>query len=103
MAGLDGTFRALSDPTRRAILRALRDGSANAGQLAQRLGIAPSLLSFHLKVLREADLIRDQRQGQFIRYSLNTSVVEDLIRFVLEHFSSPPKAASGGRDSRNGG
>lgn len=68
----------------------------NAGEIAQRLNVAASALSFHLRTLREADLVSDVRQGQFVRYTLNTSVVDDLIRFLLTNFSGGNAANGNG-------
>lgn len=76
------TMKALSDPTRREILTLLRDGSKSAGEISERFDITAAAISRHLSVLKEADLIRDQRDGKFIIYTLNTSVLEDVLAWV---------------------
>jgi ArsR family transcriptional regulator len=79
-------FRALSDPTRREILRLLKDGSIPAGEIGESFSITPGSMSHHFNVLKAADLIRSERRGQQIVYSLNTSVFEDVAGMLLELF-----------------
>jgi DNA-binding transcriptional ArsR family regulator len=83
-------FRAISDPQRRKILKLLRRGSMNAGELAQSFDITKGSLSHHFNVLKDADLVRCERRGQQMVYSLNTSVFEDVSAMVLELFSIDP-------------
>ena len=79
---LQETLKALSDPTRRDILQMLRSGSKSAGEISDHFEITAAAISRHLSVLKEADLIRDQREGKFIIYTLNTSVLEDVLFWV---------------------
>ena len=81
---LQETLKALSDPTRREILQMLRGGSKSAGEISEHFSITAAAISRHLSVLKEADLIRDQREGKFIIYTLNTSVLEDVLFWVTE-------------------
>ena len=79
---LQDTLKALSDPTRREILQMLRSGSKSAGEISEKFDITAAAISRHLSVLKDADLIRDQRDGKFIIYTLNTSVLEDVLLWV---------------------
>ena len=79
---LQDTLKALSDPTRREILQMLREGSKSAGEISDKFDITAAAISRHLAVLKDADLIRDQRDGKFIIYTLNTSVLEDVLFWV---------------------
>jgi ArsR family transcriptional regulator len=81
---IDRTFKALADPTRRAILAMLRDGDLPAGEIAAHFPVAWASVSHHLSVLKEAGLVLATRDGQFIRYSLNTTVVQDALQHLLE-------------------
>ena len=76
-------FKALSDPTRRRILELLRDGDKTAGELAEHFDISNPSLSPHLAPLRSAGLVSDERHGQNIVYSLNTTVMQDLIGWFM--------------------
>jgi DNA-binding transcriptional ArsR family regulator len=77
-------FRALADPTRREILRLLRDGPKTSGEIAQHFESSWPTVSRHLAVLRDAGLILSERSGQQIVYELNTTVFHDLVEHLLE-------------------
>ena len=76
-------FKALADPTRRQILELLRSGPKSSGEIAEAFPSSWPTISRHLSVLKEAGLIQATRDGQFIRYELDTSVVQDLVQHLL--------------------
>ena len=80
----NAAFKALADPTRREILRLLRRGEKTAGDLADNFNMSKPTMSHHFSVLKEADLITSRRDGQQIWYGLNTTVVEDLMAWVMD-------------------
>lgn len=82
--GLQDTLRALADPIRREILHLLKDGKRSAGEIAEHFPVTAASVSRHLSVLREADLIRDSREGKFIFYELNASVLEEILLWVTD-------------------
>lgn len=94
----NAVFRALSDPTRRDILRLLRAGDLTAGQLAERFPLARSTLSEHCAVLKDAGLVVTERQGTVVVYSLNVSALEEAVAAVLGLLAvgqeRPPSAGS---------
>ena len=79
---LQNTLKALSDPIRREILGMLKDGRMSAGDIVAHFDVTGASISRHLSVLKDADLIRDEREGKFIFYELNTSVLEDIMLFI---------------------
>lgn len=81
------TFKALADPTRREILKMLTRGEKSAGEIAEHFATGRPTLSHHLALLREADLVSSRREGQQIIYSLNTTVVQDLVTWMWDTFS----------------
>jgi ArsR family transcriptional regulator len=85
---VQAVFKALSDPTRREILGLLSKGSLSAGELAERFPISRASLSHHFNTLKGADLVRTERRGQSIVYSLNTSVADEIVSAVLTLFDS---------------
>ena len=80
--GIQQTMKALSDPIRRQILELLKAGRLPAGQIAEQFPVSDAAISRHLSVLKEADLIRDAREGKFIYYELNTSVLEEVMLWL---------------------
>ena len=80
--GLQNTMKALSDPIRREILDLLRAGRLSAGEIAEKFPVTGAAISRHMSVLKEADLIRDAREGKFIFYELNTSVLEEVMLWL---------------------
>ena len=82
--GLQHTLKALSDPIRREILNLLKKGTMAAGEISERFEVTDASISRHLSVLKEADLIRDHREGKFIYYELNTSVLEEIMLWVRD-------------------
>ncbi|HVX10623.1 MAG TPA: autorepressor SdpR family transcription factor [Pirellulales bacterium] len=81
-------FKALADPTRREILRLLGHGEQSAGQLAERFDMSKPSMSHHFSVLKQADLVQSRREGQQIFYSLNTTVVQDVLTWLWDVFGS---------------
>ena len=81
---MDRIYKALSDPTRRRILELLRDEDVTAGDLASHFPIAFASVSHHLSVLKQSGLVLTRREGQHIRYSLNTTVFQDVLLHLME-------------------
>ncbi len=80
--GESNLFKVLSDRQRREILVMLRNGRMSAGEIAEALQITPAALSYHLRLLKSADLVMEYRQGNFVYYEINTSVLQELILWV---------------------
>lgn len=81
---LQHTMRALADPIRREILNLLKGGRLSAGEISQHFPVTDASISRHLSVLKEADLIRDCREGKFIYYDLNASVLEEILLWISD-------------------
>ena len=82
--GIQNTLKALSDPIRREILNLLKSGRMAAGEIAGHFPVTDASISRHLSVLKEADLIRDTREGKFIYYDLNASVLEEVMLWIAD-------------------
>ena len=82
--GLQTTLRALADPSRREILELLKSDSLSAGEIGEHFSITAAAISRHLSVLKEADLIRDRREGKYIFYELNATVLEEIMLWLTQ-------------------
>jgi len=82
--GMQNTLKALSDPIRREILNLLKNGKMSAGEITENFSVTFASISRHLSVLKEADLVRDTREGQFVFYELNVSVLEEVMLWIAD-------------------
>ena len=82
--GLQQTLKTLADPTRREILNLLKKGKLSAGEITDHFDITAAAISRHLSVLKDADLIEDTREGKYIFYGLNTSVLEEIMLWITD-------------------
>ena len=80
---MNALFKALNDETRRQIIDLLKEKDMNAGEIAERFNISKPSISHHLDILKRADLVTSEKKGQFVEYSLNTSILEDLLNWIL--------------------
>ncbi|GAB3229585.1 hypothetical protein GCM10027346_15120 [Hymenobacter seoulensis] len=81
---MNALFKALNDPTRRAILELLREQPRTAGEIADHFQFSKPTISHHLDLLRQADLVTSDKQGQFVTYTLNMTVVDELLGWLLQ-------------------
>ena len=82
--GIQKTFKALSDGTRREILELLKKGAVSAGDISAHFHMTPATISHHLSVLKDAGLVSDEKRGKFIYYELNTSVLEEVMLWLSQ-------------------
>ena len=87
----DEVFRAVADPTRRRILRLLQGGEKTAGELAEQFDISAPSMSHHFNVLKQAELVNTRREGQQIFYSLNATVMQEMLVLMMDLFAKNEK------------
>lgn len=78
------SFKALADPARRKILQLLKNGRMSAGEIAGHFDMTQATISYHLNVLRKADLISEEKEKNYIYYSLNTSIIEEIMTWLVD-------------------
>lgn len=81
---MNEVFKALADPTRRKILDLLKEQDLTAGEIADQFDMSKPSISNHLKILKSAGLVLDEKKGQFVVYSLNSTILQDVIKWLLE-------------------
>ncbi|WP_309331448.1 autorepressor SdpR family transcription factor [Mucilaginibacter sp.] len=90
---MNSLFKALNDPTRREILELLKDKDLTAGEIADRFNISKPSISHHLDLLRQAGLVTSAKEGQFICYSLNTTVMDEMLKWIISLQSQKDKSS----------
>ena len=81
---MDNLFKALNDPTRREILNLLKKKDMTAGEIFEAFNMSKPSISHHLEILKQADLVTSEKQGQFVLYSINTTILDDVVSFILK-------------------
>ena len=89
---MNALFKALNDATRREILEILKDGDLTAGEIADRFHISKPSISHHLDLLKQAELVTSLKEGQFIYYSLNTTVMDEMLKWFIQFTKTKKKA-----------
>ena len=89
------TFKILSDDQRREIITMLRGGRMNAGEIAEKLNVTPAALSYHLKLLKKADMVIEYKEKNFIYYELNTSVFDEILLWIGQFGAGSEKLKAG--------
>jgi len=95
LSAYNQTFKALSDPTRRKILQILKEKPLTAGEIAEHFNMTKPSISHHLSLLKQADMIIDEKRGQYIVYELNTTVFQDITKWFLALSENEEKAKKG--------
>lgn len=93
---MNSFFKALNDGTRREILELLKDKDMTAGEIADRFNISKPSISHHLDLLKQANLVQARKEGQFITYSINLTVIDDLLKWFIQ-FTNPDKKKQNGK------
>jgi len=88
---VNALFKALNDPTRREILEMLKEGDLTAGDIADKFNISKPSISHHLDLLKQADLVTSVKEGQFIYYSLNTTVMDEMLKWFIQFTKTKKK------------